>query len=118
MPEEIRIFDDAVFDDFGETGHQLPARQGAQHADVDENEFRLVKSADKIFAVLMVDGGLAADARVHLGQQSRRYLDIRNAAQISCRGKSRKITDHAPAQGEDSRFALKALPYQSIINRR
>ena len=42
----------------------------------------------------MVDGGLAADGRVNLGEQRGRHLNKRNASLVACRSKADNIAYH------------------------
>jgi hypothetical protein len=58
----LRVLDNAIFDHLGESGKKLSTRQRGEHVDVDENELRLIKSADQIFSIVMIDPGFAADA--------------------------------------------------------
>ena len=55
----------------------------------------------------MVDGDLAADARVHLREEARRQLDKGHAAHIGRRNEAREVTDHAAAECNDRRSAVK-----------
>ena len=57
-----------------------------------------MKSADKIFAKMMINAGLTTDGRIHLRQQRCRYLHNGNAAQINGGGKTGQVTDNTAAQ--------------------
>ena len=50
---------------------------------------RLVERAEQVLALGQVDAGLAADGRVHLGDERRRDLDPRHAAQVRGREEAR-----------------------------
>ena len=50
----------------------------------------------------MVDGGLAADGRINLGEQRGRHLDERNASLIACRSEANNVASITPPQGDES----------------
>jgi hypothetical protein len=53
----------------------------------------------------MIDGGLAADARVHLGEQRGRHLDEGHAALEGRGGEAGEIADDAAAERDDRAVA-------------
>ena len=68
---------------------------------IGDDERRVVPGADHIFPRSGVDRGFSANGAVHLREQRRRHLDIRNSAMINRRDKSREIAHHAAAQGNE-----------------
>ena len=67
--EEIGIVQQAVFDYFGVARAQLRRGQrGASSGEVGDHQGGLMERADQVFACGGVDGGLAANARIDLGQ--------------------------------------------------
>ena len=64
--KEVRVVDQAIFDDFGIARAELAAGEGGQRRGVDDDQRRLMKGADQIFARGDVDRGLAADAAIDL----------------------------------------------------
>src|SRR5882724_7209252 len=95
--KQVAVGDNTVFNHLSETGDELSARQRTQYRDIDQNQFRLVKSADQI---------LASDAGINLGEQSRRHLHIRDTAQISRRSKAGEIADHAATERQHARLSF------------
>ena len=98
--EERPIAEQAVFDHFGIAAHHFARRQAGQRVEVGQHQSGLMKGADQILAARRVDGGLAADRRIHLRQQGRRDLDEVDAALVDRRGEARQIADHAAAEGD------------------
>ena len=54
----------------------------------------------------MVDGNLAADARIHLSEEARRHLNEGHAAHVGRRDKAREVSDHAAAERNNRRAAI------------
>ena len=73
----------------------------------------LVKRADEVLALRQVDRGLAADRRVHHGEQRRRRLHHRHPAVIDGRREPGGVTDHTAAQRDDG-----ITPEQSPLRER
>jgi hypothetical protein len=93
----------------GVAGQQLARRQGAQHLGVGQHQARLVEGADQVLALGQVDGGLAADRGIHLGQQRGGDLHEADAAQQDGGGEAGDVADHPAAQRDDQVAALAAL---------
>jgi len=106
--EEVRIVDDAVLDDLAEPRRDLALRQRFHHGEVHEDALGLVERADEVLAERVVDGHLAADARVDLRQKARRQLHERHAAHVRRRDEAREVADDAAAEREDRRLAVEA----------
>ena len=68
------IFDTSVFDDLTHSVLQKVLRQGVKDQRIDENGFRLIKSAHQIFPLRQIYGNFSADGRVYLGQKRSRNL--------------------------------------------
>ena len=78
--EEGGIVDQAIFDDLGIAGTELAHVERVEEGGVGDDQRRLVKGADQILLAEGVDGGLAADRAVGLGEQGGRQVDDRAAA--------------------------------------
>ena len=104
--KEIRIADDTVFDDLAESRCNLSRRQCLEQIEIHKDCIWLVECTDEILAERMVDGNLAADARVHLCEQARRQLDKGHAAHIGRRDKASEVADHASAECKDRRSTI------------
>src|SRR4051812_20904840 len=75
-----------------------------------------MKSADQVLAALVVDGGLAADRAIDLGQKRSRKPNPANAAQIRRSEKAHRIPNNAAAYGEKNGRAIQArFEHFSII---
>ena len=111
---ERRIVDQPVLGHFGIARQQLATRQAVEHRGIGQHEARLIEGADKVLAVARVDAGLAADRRVDLGQEGRRYLDEIDATQQHRGGKAREIADHAAAQSDQGRLAIRPMVEQLV----
>jgi hypothetical protein len=71
-------------------------------------------SSDQILAARMVDAGLAAHRRVHLGQQRRGHLDERDPALIAGGRKAGHVADHSAAERDDAGVAGESIGDQHI----
>ncbi|MNX86132.1 hypothetical protein D3C86_1180010 [compost metagenome] len=96
--EEIRLVDQAIFDDFGVTSAELPRAQRIEHRRIRQHQIGLVENADEVLAVAGVDARLAADGRIDLCQQRGRYLHEAHAATHDARCKTGEIADNAAAE--------------------
>ena len=115
LREQPGIVNDAVFDDFGETGAKLAFGQSAQGIEIAQHQTRLVKRAHEIFTGLQIDADLAADGAVHLRQQRRRHLHKRDAAQIRRGDEPGQIADHAAAERDDEGFAFEPVRREQVV---
>ena len=66
--EKLRIAEQPVFDDFGQSGTELALRQRMQGVHVADDTQRLMKRAYEILAAQMIDGSFATDRGIHLRQ--------------------------------------------------
>ena len=69
---------------------------------------RLMEAADQVLAADQVDAGLAADGRVHLGQQRGGDLEHRDAAHEDGRQEAGHVVDDAAAEGDHHAGAVAA----------
>jgi hypothetical protein len=99
-------------------GPQLTRGKGGQRAGIRHDRDRLVEGADQILAAGVVDPGLAAHGRVHLGEQSRRHLHEGHTPLVSGRCKSGHVTHDTAAQGHDGAIPSEPVGYQHIENAR
>ena len=99
--EEIRVVDQAIFDDFGIAGAGFAGRQAVERGGVDQDQRGLVEAADQIFARAGVDRGLAADRRIDLGQQGGGQLHEMAAALEDGGGKADEVANDPAAQRDD-----------------
>lgn len=95
-----------MLEHLGPAGTQLHRRQGGQDVDVGQDQPRLVEGADEVLAARGVDGRLAADRTVDLGQKGRGDLNEVDAAHIESRRQTGEVADHAAAQGHDHILAV------------
>ena len=100
-PPEGGLADEAVFDHLPHPVEEDPVGEGVEGVGVDQHQFRLVKEAGEVFPLFEVDRHLAADRRVHLGEQGGRHLDIRHPPQHRPGGKPRHIPSDAAAEGDN-----------------
>jgi len=72
-----------MLDHFGESRAQLALGQRIEGRDRRDHCARLVKGAEHVLALDMVDGGLAADRGVHLRKERGRHLQQGHAALVN-----------------------------------
>ena len=77
--EEVPVADQAVLHNLGVAGAEFARAQGVESARIRQNQRGLMECADEVLAVRRIDAGLAADARIDLGQERRRDLDETHA---------------------------------------
>ena len=112
--EEARPVDQPVFHHLRVTCPEFAVGQGGKRSRVGEHEARLVEGADKVLALRRVDGRLAADGAVHLGEQGGGYLHIIDAAQQDGRSEARKVAHDAAAERQDAAAAVEAGVQQPV----
>jgi len=91
--EERGISQGAILNDLGITSPHFPVGQAVQHVRVGQNGDRLIKGADKIFALRGINSRFPTNGAIDLRQKRRRDLHIGQASQRNRRGKSAEITD-------------------------
>ncbi len=114
--EERPVGDDAVLDDFVQARPELATRQRRQESRIDDHRGGLVVGADQVLPRGVVDADLSADCAVHLGQQRRRHLDDRNAAQIGSGREPGRVADDAAAGGDDRGGAIRRRANQRVVD--
>ena len=78
--------------------------------DVDDDRRGLVECADEVLALRQVHAGLAADRRVDLGDEGRRDVDERDAAQVRGGDEPGGIAERAATDGDDRLATLHPQP--------
>jgi hypothetical protein len=114
--QEGFVTNQTVFDDFGKSRRQLAFWQGVQRSGVDQHSIRLIERTDHVLAQRMIDAGLAAHRRVHLGQQGSRNLNEVHTALITGGCEPGHIPDHAAAQGNHRGPTVMPCSQQCIEN--
>ncbi len=112
--EEIGVPEHPVLDDLPDARRELPIREGIEGIRVRDDAGRLVKGADHVLAQGVVDAGLAAHGRVHLGEQRGGHLNMRHAPLITGGGEACHVSDDAAAEGYHRRVAGEARPDQRV----
>src|SRR5207244_3465016 len=113
--EEIRIENDAVFDDFRKAAAVVAVGQGVKSRDVDPDADRLMENADHVLGVRMVDGYLAADRAIDHGQERGRNHEEGQAARIGGGNEAGQVANDAAANGDDERLAVGGQINQAIV---
>ena len=98
-----------ILDDLGAAAAVLLLGQCFERVGVADHNAGLIEAARLILARGQIDGRLAADGRIHRGQQRRRDLGKAHTALIGRRGKARKIAHHAAAERHDHIAAAEAV---------
>ena len=114
--EELRVGDQAVLHHFGEPRRQLAVGQGLQRVGIRDHAQRLVEGAHEVLATRVIDARLAADGRIHLGEQGRRHLDEIDAALIDRRGEAGDVADDAAAKRHHDAVPAEAVIHQRVEN--
>jgi hypothetical protein len=114
--EEAGIAEQAVFDDFGIAGAELPLGQRVEQRGICQHQHRLMKRADEILAVRGIDCGFAADGRVDLRKQRGGNLHIIETAPHEGSGKTGEIADDPAAERHHDIGALDARGNERFAN--
>ena len=83
--------------------------QGVQHIGVDDHRLGLIEGAHAVLDAIEVDGYLAADGGVHLGQHRGGDIVKVDAPHVGGGGKARQIPYHAAAHSHHAVGAGKAV---------
>ncbi len=94
-----------VLQHLGETGKNLPARQGFQENRIDQDLFRDGKSTYLIFEAVKIDSRFSSHGSVHLRQQGRRDIDASYPPFETGSGKSADIRHHSSADIDQKRVS-------------
>ena len=92
----------------------LSLGQGFQQFGIDQHLFRLIEGTHDIFNPAEIDGGLAADGRVNLGQQGGGNIVKINPPHIRGGGKARQVAYHTAANSHHAILAGKAVIQHSL----
>ena len=95
--EQPLVAEGGHLDRLAERRPPLALGQRPQERDVDDDRGRLVERADQVLALGQVHAGLAADRRVDLGDERRRDVDERDAAQVGRREEPGRVAERAAA---------------------
>jgi len=114
--QQIRVLDDAVFHDLGQTACEFPLRESLEKRQVDEDGLRLVKRPQQVLPRPGVHAGLAPDGAVHLREQRRGDLHEGKPPHVNRGEKARHVPDHAAAQGDQARGPV-GIPFQEIFGK-
>ena len=96
-PKKIFIKGHGHFEGLGQTRGDVAPRQGPQDIRVDQDAARLVESADNVFDPVQIDGRLAADGGVHLGEDRGRNIVEIDPPHVGGRREARQVSaDPAP----------------------
>ena len=104
--EQLAARDDAVLDDFVQSGPELAPGERVEQLRVGDDHDWLVERPDQVLAQRMVDADLAADRAVDLGQQGGRRLDQPHAAQQGRRRETGHVAHHAAPERHDRGAAV------------
>ena len=96
-------------DDLGRSAGHLSLIERGQQLLIYDHAPGLMKGADDVLDPAQVDGRLAADGRVHLRQQGRRYIIKIYAPHIAGGHKAGQIAGHAAAQRQHAVAAVEAV---------
>ena len=107
--EQIRIQDDAVFDDFTEPANNLPSGKRIEKPRIRPDENRLVKRSYHVLSQRVIDRGLPANRAVDLREQGCWYLNKGQSPLIRGGDKSREIPNDSSPQCHHGRFSAYAV---------
>ena len=96
-------------DDLRQTVQALPGGEGGQKLRVDDHQAGLMEGPQEVFAFGEIDGGFAADAGVHHGEQRGGHLHQGNAPHVNRGQKARDIPHHPAPQRDEAGAPVGAL---------
>jgi hypothetical protein len=102
--EEPLVAEDRHLHGFPERRPSMPCREGGEERHIDHDVGRLVEGTDQVLPLGQVDRRLAADGRIDLGDEGRRDVHDRDAAQV-CRGEEAGGVSERAAADRDDRLA-------------
>ena len=112
---EVRALQhDAVLDDLGQARAKVAQGERAGRGGIDDDQPRLVEGADEVLGLGMIDGRLAADRGVHLGQHGRGQGDEVHAAHVGGGHEARQVAHGAAAEAEHRRGPVEARRQQPV----
>ena len=116
LGEELRVGDHGVLDDLAASVGELLGREGGQASHVGDDHARLPKGAGQVLAGSQVDGRLAADRRIHHGEQACGNLHKLAAAHVGGGHKARHVAHDAAAERHDHVGARKLVLGHKLQN--
>ena len=114
--EERAVRDHAVLDDLVQPGAELAAGECVHERRIHRHQSRLMKRANQILALRMIDADFAADRAVDLREQRRWHVDERDAAEICGRGEAGHVADDAAADRNEDGASIGVRPDQRIVD--
>ena len=112
--EKRRITDEAVLDDLGKAGPELPGGERREGSGIRQHDGRLMEGANQILAARVVDAGLASNRGIHLRQEGRWHLSIGDAPLIARRREPGHIAHNSAAQGDHRAVPAEAVGHQHV----
>ena len=106
--KQLRVADQAGLQRLGQAVHHLAAGQGSQRVKVHQHHLGLPESAHDVLRLAQINGGLAADGRIHLGQRGGGTVDEINAAHIAGGAEPAQIAHNTAAHGHQQILAVHA----------
>ena len=104
--EEIRIEAHAVLHNFSQSAAKFAVGKRDEEGGVNPNADGLMKRADQVLCIGVIDAYFAANRAVHHGEKRGGNHQQRQSARV-CRGhKSGLVADHTAADGNDQRFSI------------
>ena len=101
LGEELGVGDHGVLDDLAAAVGELLGREGGKAPHVGDDHARLPKGAGQVLAGCQVDGRLAADRRIHHGEQACGNLHKLAAAHVGGGHKARHVAHDTAAERHD-----------------
>jgi hypothetical protein len=97
--EQVGITENSIFDHFGHPRSEFSNREGVQGCWIDQDQMRLMKSADQIFAARVIHPCLPSNGGIHHCQQCCWNLNDADTSQPRCCGKSGHVSHDPTAKG-------------------
>ena len=107
--EEIFVKGHRHLQCFRQTRRQMTGRQAVQDICVDQDPAGLIEGTHRVLDAVQIDGRLAADGGIHLGEKGGRNIVEINAPHIAGGRKACQIPADAAAHSHDTVVSVKAL---------
>ena len=105
-------------DDFGHTIAEFARGQRQEPCSIDKYIVGLVKRANQVLAVRMVNRRFATDRRVYHRQQRRRNLHVLESTHERRSNKSHQVANHAATTGKHHGIARQAMLQHPVFHSR
>ena len=115
--EQALVAEDRHLRGLGKCGPPFALGERGEERDVGDDLERLVERPDEVLALGQVDRRLAPDRGVDLGDERRRDMDQRHAAQVDGRDEPGGIAERTAADGDEGLPPLDAKPGQPARDR-